>query len=273
MTAAAVDSPGEQPMCRGSNPSSCQTGRHLRRRTGGKARHLFGVAACFIAAHTARFFHCQQALGFAAPARKGRKPVKAAKQEYITPTEARKEIQGLTLCLKSAVFGFPEFESLICLEENGEVDFYGGMIAREPGNWCVEPGAAVGEDAKACYLLFQQPLTDRYSKIFDVPSGKVLWKGRLNIDDKQISVKDGFIVSETTDGKDLQREGTFEARLVNEVQAKEIRKKNKEAFERALTTPKGESTGFKTFAKIAQEGTRLALKPGSKGRGLDDLND
>ncbi|CAE8619305.1 unnamed protein product, partial [Polarella glacialis] len=47
---------------------------------------------------------------------------------------------GTTFRLTSSIFGFPDFQSLIELDENGNVTFSGGMISQGQGGWSVVEG-------------------------------------------------------------------------------------------------------------------------------------
>jgi len=167
-----------------------------------------------------------------------------------------KELIGTTLRLKSSVFGFPNFQSLMDLRGDGTVYFYGGMISREPGNWCVVEGDPEnGERPDDLYLEFTQPLTERYKKAFQMPKSTCFWRAKLEVrkDKKKgpkFALEGGQVVSESEKG-DLVSEGVFTAESVSEDVALEVQRKSAEAFERALTTPKAESTGFKTPAAIA----------------------
>lgn len=177
---------------------------------------------------------------------------------------AEKKLIGTTLCLTSSVFGFPDFKSLVDLRRDGSVYFYGGMISKEPGRWSVIEGDPTdGESPDDLYLELVQPLTERYINIFTVPGGTCFWRAKLNFQVKgqgkvplAVLLEGGLVVSEREEGKKLVREGIFTAVAVDEEAATEVQRKNAEAFERALTTPKVESTGFKTPARIAGINTR-----------------
>lgn len=163
-----------------------------------------------------------------------------------------------TLKLTSSVFGFPDYESLIDLISNGTVHFYGGMVSSELGAWSVIEGDAnSGENPDDLYLEFSQPLTERYKEVFLVPGGVAFWRGRLNFvttksGKNRTKIDDGLVTSTRKEQKDgLVREGVFVAETVGSLGAAKVIKKAREAFERALTTPKAESSGFKTPARIA----------------------
>jgi len=190
-----------------------------------------------------------------------------------------KKLLGTTLKLTSSVFGFPDFISLVDLNDDGSVRFYGGMVSKEPGAWSVVEGdSKEGERPDELYLEFTQPLTDRYKTSFTVPGGTCFWRGKLDIQESPrllVAVEGGVIVSEREDGKSLVREGVFRAMSVGEEAAEEVRQKNAEAFERALVTPKGESSGFKTPARIAGAGIRRPRRalPGARDKDEIDLED
>lgn len=166
------------------------------------------------------------------------------------------ELCNKTLKLTSSVFGFPDYESLIDLISDGTVRFYGGMVSSELGAWSVIEGDAnSGENPDDLYLEFSQPLTERYKEVFLVPGGVAFWRGRLNFvttksGKNRTKVDDGLVVS-TREKDQLVREGVFVAETVGRLGAAKVIKKAREAFERALTTPKAESSGFKTPARIA----------------------
>uniref|UniRef100_A0A7S1S6X3 Uncharacterized protein n=1 Tax=Alexandrium catenella TaxID=2925 RepID=A0A7S1S6X3_ALECA len=190
------------------------------------------------------------------------------------------KLLGTTLKLTASIFGFPDFPALIDLTDDGRVRYYGGMVAKELGYWCVVEGNPEdGERPQDLYLEFTQPLTDRYIAAFTVPGGKCIWRGKLDIkggsNDLSVSVEGGIVVSERNEGKDLVREGVFRAVSVDAQAAEAVRAKSKEAFERALTTPKGESTGFKTPARIAGAGIRRPRRqlPGARDNDETDLED
>lgn len=184
--------------------------------------------------------------------------------------QAEAELIGRTLSLTSSVFGFPEFRSLVELRDDASVRWFGGMISKEPGKWCVVSGDPnEGEDPKDLYVQFSQPLTQKYIDAFNIQGEQCFWRGKLDIrprdDVVQVSIDGGVVCSEFQDGTKLVREGIFTGVTVDEEQAEDIRKRNREAFERALTTPKGETTGFKTPARIAGvQRKRKALPKGEK---------
>lgn len=76
----------------------------------------------------------------------------------------------------------------------------------------------------------------------------------------------GIIVSERDEGENLVREGIFSAQTASAKMIEETQRKAREAFQRALTTPKAESSGFKTPARIAGAGGTRVKKalPGTK---------
>lgn len=187
------------------------------------------------------------------------------------------KLLGTTMKLTASVFGFPDFPCLIDLTDDGRVNFYAGMVSKEPGYWCVVEGNRDdGERPEDLYLEFTQPLTERYINSFTVPGGKCIWRGKLDIKGSPgnlaVKVDGGIVVSERDEGKNLVREGVFRAVSVNEKAAEEVRAKNKEAFERALTTPKGESTGFKTPARIAGAGIRRPQRQLPRGKKDDETD-
>eukprot|EP00441_Pelagodinium_beii_P022193 CAMPEP_0197681426 /NCGR_PEP_ID=MMETSP1338-20131121/94924_1 /TAXON_ID=43686 ORGANISM="Pelagodinium beii, Strain RCC1491" /NCGR_SAMPLE_ID=MMETSP1338 /ASSEMBLY_ACC=CAM_ASM_000754 /LENGTH=242 /DNA_ID=CAMNT_0043262769 /DNA_START=18 /DNA_END=746 /DNA_ORIENTATION=+ len=193
-----------------------------------------------------------------------------------------------TLRLNSAVFGFPEFESLVELIGNGSARFYAGMISKGLGSWSVSPGKTDEyENPEDVYLDLVQPLPSTYKEEFVVPSDICYWRGRLcltreELDNKALKIRkvkvDSGTVTATypragisgqlidaalkvlpTDvGEKIEewddrivREGVFTAQLVGEKGIAQTVKKARDEFERALTTPRAESTGFKTPARIA----------------------
>lgn len=173
----------------------------------------------------------------------------------IEPGKQAKVKSALTdsmVCLTSSIFGFPDFRSLIELKSDGSVHFSGGMIAEEPGAWSIEAGQKDEEEnPNDLYLKFTQPLTKRYAKIFSVPGGTCFWKAKVAPSKRGEAVfEDGMVVSATSSGNDVIREGTFTAKVADEELVAEVRARAREAFEKALTA-KGESTGFKTPARIA----------------------
>mmetsp|Transcript_110322 Transcript_110322/g.329890 ORF Transcript_110322/g.329890 Transcript_110322/m.329890 type:complete len:287 (-) Transcript_110322:101-961(-) len=185
-----------------------------------------------------------------------------------------KKLLGTTLKLTSSIFGFPDFPSLVDLQEDGSVRFYAGMVSKEPGSWCVVEGNKDdGERPDDLYLEFTQPLTEKYVSSFTVPGGTCFWRGKLDFQGKEprlkVAVEGGVVVSERDDGRNLVREGVFRAISVDAEAAGEVSKSNKEAFDRALLTPKGESTGFKTPARIAGAGIRRPRRQ-LKGASDDD---
>jgi len=212
----------------------------------------------------------------AGPLRAAALQLKFDPNSVIDMTE--KKLIGTTFKLTSSVFGFPDFIHLVDLREDGSVDFYAGIVSKEPGNWCVVKGNQDdGERPEDLYIEFTQPLTERYKSSFTVPGGTCFWRGKLDIQGKnanmRVLVEGGIVVSEREDGKSLVREGVFRAQNVDGEAADEVKQKNKEAFERALTTPKGESTGFKTPARIAGAGIRRPRRQLPGARDDDDLED
>lgn len=181
-----------------------------------------------------------------------------------------RELVGTTLRLTSSVFGFPNFQSLVELRGDGSVYFYGGMISKKPGNWCISEGEAEnGERPDDLYLEFTQPLTERYKKAFQIPKDVCFWRAKLEkrtVKGKEkVTFVGGQVVSESEKG-DLISEGIFTADAVSEDIAMAVQKRSAEAFERALTTPKAESTGFKTPARIAGIKTTRADRQLGAGR-------
>merc|ERR1712039_236828 len=87
------------------------------------------------------------------------------------------------------------------------------------------------------------------------PTGTCFWRAKLaqgkgKKNAPKFSLEGGQVVSES-EKKELVSEGVFTADSVTEEIALDVQKRSAEAFERALTTPKAESTGFKTPARIA----------------------
>jgi len=168
---------------------------------------------------------------------------------------AEKSLVGTTLRLDSSVFGFPNFQSLVDLRGDGTVYFYGGMVSKEPGNWCVVEGDPEnGERPDDLYIEFTQPLTERYKSSFSIPGGACFWRAKLEMGKDKKAPKasfDGGQVASESEKGELTSEGIFTAVSVTEDVAIGVQKKSAEAFDRALTTPKAESTGFKTPARIA----------------------
>eukprot|EP00931_Biecheleriopsis_adriatica_P006344 TRINITY_DN107758_c0_g1_i1.p1 TRINITY_DN107758_c0_g1~~TRINITY_DN107758_c0_g1_i1.p1 ORF type:complete len:292 (+),score=69.02 TRINITY_DN107758_c0_g1_i1:52-876(+) len=177
----------------------------------------------------------------------------------------RTELQliNTTFRLTSSVYGFPDFEHLLALNGDGTVRFYGGMVSKEPGAWSVIEGDKTeGEDPNDLYIEWTQPLTEKYQEAFDISSKTCFWRGKLNFKptksgNRRPYVEGGIVVSEAQEGKKLVREGVFSAEAVGPKAIKETVQRAREAFERAMNTPKAESTGFKTPARIAgAKGTR-----------------
>jgi len=162
------------------------------------------------------------------------------------------ELSDTTFRLTMDIFGFPEFRSLIDLLPDGSVVFSAGMIARGPGQWDVVMGGPRGNDLM---VQFSQPLTDKYASTFNCPGKECIWVAKVDIrggaKKRKVVFEDGVVTAPDTDGKKFIREGSFTALLVNEEEAAEVRKRSRAAFERAIAAPKGESTGFKTPARIA----------------------
>lgn len=187
--------------------------------------------------------------------------------------DVESELYDATFRLSSNIFGFPDFRSLVDLRSDGTAHFYAGMIAKEDGRWSVVNGdEEEGERLDDLYLQFTHPLPERYVSIFNVPGGTCFWRGRLDIKvgatkgKAKVVVSKGFVVSEVDGGTALVREGTFSALVVTQKEADAVRLKSREAFERALTAPRGESTGFKTPARIAgmEKGQRKLLAAGEE---------
>jgi len=196
----------------------------------------------------------------------------------------RTEMQlcNTTLKLTSSVFGFPDYESLVTLNDDGTIRFFAGMIAKELGAWCVIEGDPnEGEDPNDLYIEFTQPLTDAYKEAFTVPGGTAFWRGRLNFRTTKAKrqktfVEGGIVVSEREEGSKLVREGIFSAESATKKMIEETRQKAAEAFDRAVTTPKAETTGFKTPARIAGAGGSRkgrALPAATPGGTLADKED
>ena len=116
--------------------------------------------------------------------------------------------------LVSNVFGFPDYESLLTLHDNGTVRFYAGMVSKGLGAWSVIEGdPEEGEDPSDLFIVsrlqlgclcfgkgssmvnhgqpwsttplaickeWTQPLTDAYKDAFIVPGGTAFWRGKLN---------------------------------------------------------------------------------------------
>ncbi|CAJ1346811.1 unnamed protein product [Effrenium voratum] len=195
----------------------------------------------------------------------------------------RTEMQlcNTTLKLTSSVFGFPDYDSLLTLNNNGTARFYAGMVSKEMGAWSVVEGdPEEGEDPSDLYLEWTQPLTDTYKESFTVPGGTAFWRGKLNFrttksKKQKVFVEGGIVVSERDEGKKLVREGIFSAQSASAKMIEETIQKAREAFERALTTPKAETSGFKTPARIAGAGGTRVKKalPGTKLGGQLDKGD
>lgn len=186
-----------------------------------------------------------------------------------------------TLKLTSSVYGFADYDSLVDLIDNGTIRFYGGMVSKQLGGWYVDYGnAEQAENPEDLYLEFLQPLTERYVKDFEVPGQTCVWRGRLDLVKTKDKIKkvrvDGGVVTCELEGNKIFRQGVFTAESVTAAEAFEVRQKAMEAFERALTTPKSETTGFKTPARIAgAKGSRprkVLPAPAEKGD-LDLLED
>jgi len=221
----------------------------------------------------------------------------------VTTDRVELALSDKTLRLTSSVFGFPEFESLVELYGNGSARFYGGMIAKDLGSWSVSPGKADEyENPEDVYLDMVQPMTDRYKEYFSVPGGLCFWRGRLALEKDQledktlkirkVKVDSGAVtayfpregIAETVKevilrvlprdlGEKLEawddrivREGVFTAKVVGPKGIAETVKKAREEFERALTTPRAESTGFKTPARISGAKESREKMLGSRAR-------
>jgi len=95
----------------------------------------------------------------------------------------------------------------------------------------VAPGDADGgEDPSAAYLEFSQPVTELYSELYNIPSGLVFWRGRVDLASEKLQIVEGTAISEASKepvslmlspgalldrlrGAAFQREGTFTATL------------------------------------------------------------
>lgn len=200
----------------------------------------------------------------------------------------RTEMQlcNTTLKLVSNVFGFPDYESLLTLHDNGTVRFYAGMVSKGLGAWSVIEGdPEEGEDPSDLFIEWTQPLTDAYKDAFIVPGGTAFWRGKLNFKTtkskkQKVFVEGGIIVSEREkEGpfgqESIVREGIFSAESAGAKMIEETKRKAREAFARALTTPKAESSGFKTPARIAGAGGTRVKKalPGTSIGGKLDKGD
>ena len=134
-----------------------------------------------------------------------------------------------------------------------------------------------------------------------MPGGTAFWRGKLNfrttkskrLGDRpletfrsvvhagyasrkqKVFVEGGIIVSERDEGENLVREGIFSAQTASAKMIEETQRKAREAFQRALLTPKAESSGFKTPARIAGAGGTRVKKalPGTKIGGQLDKGD
>lgn len=189
-------------------------------------------------------------------------------------SELLPELMDRTVALSSSLFGFPDFPSLLTFNANGTVRFWGGMIAKELGKWEVVGGNPdIGEEPTDFYVQFIQPLTERYMLLFSVPGGTCYWRAKLTLTpEKDIKLEGGLVISER-DGTKRIREGIFTGVTTDEESAASIRAKSKEAMERALTTPKGESTGFKTPARIAGAQKKRRLLPKGEKEDVDLIED
>lgn len=178
------------------------------------------------------------------------------------------ELTGMNLLLTSSVFGFTDFKSVVELQATGS-RWYGGMTSKEPGLWILSRGEPeAGERPEDIFLQLSQPMTDQYKDVFSLSSDSCYWKGRLTLKRsskgkiEQVKVEGGLVTSLTQDGRSQIREGVFSAVDADYQTIMDTRKAAKEAIERALATPKAESTGFKTAARIA--GIRRTSKPTDK---------
>jgi hypothetical protein len=166
---------------------------------------------------------------------------------------------GTNLLMTSSVFGFPDFGHLVELQDGGVLRWYGGLSSKEPGNWCLVRGdPKEGEREEDLFLELTQKLTDVYKEAFSVPSGSCNWRGKLELKEAakggqilQVRIEGGIVVSEKEGGSEFTREGVWTAADVDEEGVAAQRQKAREAVNRALMTPKAESTGFKTPARIA----------------------
>jgi len=169
------------------------------------------------------------------------------------------ELKGKKMRLTASIFGFPGFRSIVEFRADGSAHFSAGMVAKQAGGWNLENGDPdEGESEDDLYVQFTQPLTEKYIDMFTVPGGTCFWRGKIDVrggsKKRRIAVEGGVVVSEREEnlGKvNLVKEGTFTAIQVDDDMANDVRKRNVEAFERALKAPKGESSGFKTPARIA----------------------
>eukprot|EP00439_Symbiodinium_sp_Y106_P037614 s3351_g4.t1 len=217
-------------------------------------------------------------VGLSPQARLPRPAQRATMPEFdMNSVVDRTEMQlcNTTLKLTSSVFGFPDYESLVTLNDDGTILFFGGMVAKELGAWCVIEGDPnEGEDPNDLFIEFTQPLTDLYKEAFTVPGGTAFWRGRLSFrttkaKKQKVFVEGGIVVSEREEGTSLVREGIFSAESATKKMVEDTRQKAQAAFQRALSTPKAESTGFKTPARIAGAGGSRKGKalPGGQPRG------
>jgi hypothetical protein len=167
---------------------------------------------------------------------------------------------GTNLLMTSSVFGFPDFGHLVELQDGGSLRWYGGLSSQEPGNWCLVRGdPKEGEREEDLFLELTHKLTDVYKEAFSVTSGSCFWRGKLELKEaakggqiQQVRIEGGIVVSQKEGSdKDFVREGVWTAADVDEEGIAAQRQKAREAVNRALMTPKAESTGFKTPARIA----------------------
>lgn len=166
---------------------------------------------------------------------------------------------GTNLLMTSSVFGFPDFGHLVELQEGGALRWYGGFFSKEPGNWCLVRGdPKEGERKEDLFLELTQQLTDLYKEAFSVTSGGCYWRGKLELAKaaksgqiEQVRIEGGIVVSKKEGAEDFTREGVWTAADVDEEGVAAQRQKARDAVNRALMTPKAESTGFKTPARIA----------------------
>mmetsp|Transcript_2149 Transcript_2149/g.6527 ORF Transcript_2149/g.6527 Transcript_2149/m.6527 type:complete len:240 (+) Transcript_2149:130-849(+) len=144
-----------------------------------------------------------------------------------TPGDIAERLADSELVLEFDCFGFYNQDCLLTLGAGGGATFSAGMISDGPGEWRVTSGDPDDDENPAdSFLEFSQPMTEVYSELYNVPSGVVFWRGRVDAAAERLLVVDGLAISESknagagklvnklTGGGGFAREGRFSARAV-----------------------------------------------------------
>ncbi|KAH8061044.1 hypothetical protein JL722_4337 [Aureococcus anophagefferens] len=143
--------------------------------------------------------------GFALPRPGARAPRGAGVSLRASPSDVAAALGDERLVLNFACFGFYERDCLLELDGDGTCEYSAGMISDGPGD---------------------QPMTEIYRELYNVPSGTVFWRGRVVPSGSGYAVVDGVAISEAESqtskllskvvlrGGGFQKEGTFTGRLV-----------------------------------------------------------